>query len=410
MDEAGSGFGFHNTGFPQYDMGLARYRMDDGAFLAAHDFGVVPDINYVDVELLGSALYATASFSGSVNVHIPGGGPVLTSNTGALAVVKYCHVPEQVNLSVAGPELVLCPGTETTLTGSGAEQYNWYTVADAGVPFATGTSITLLADTSFTLYLEGVNGTCAAPRIPLSVVVRPVVDITEEQVSVCAGDTVLLHYTGLADSFVASAPAVFTTGLPFHADGVVWIQATDVATGCVTSDTAWVTVLERPFVDLVLSPDSVCVLTGSVPLTGGSPAGGTWSSTGEMNGDEFWPLQSGLGFFTVSYTVLGDNGCTATASDLIQVANCIGTGMHEASTADLRVFPVPADGELTVVHDAGIRTARLLDATGRIVRTTIGLGAQRIGMDVSGLAPGRYVLQVISADGVRSVMPVLLAR
>lgn len=412
LDQGVSDHTFSNTGLPHYDMGLARYRMDNGAFLSAHAYGSGGGVtNYADIEILDNALYMVGLFSDQLNVDIPNGGPVLTTtSSGALAVVKYCHVPGAITLSVEGEELVLCPGTDTTITAFGAEQFHWYTVPDGGIPIASGPSITLVADTSVTFYVEGRNGSCAGQRVPLSVVVRPRVDIVEDTVVICAGDTVQLHYTGLADSFTFSDPAVFTTGLPFFADAIMVAEAFDAASSCSTSDTAWVVVKELPFVDLVLSPDTACLLDGSVTLTGGSPAGGTWSSDGEIDGDQFLPLMSGPGTFAVFYTVEGENGCSATAQANIHVAVCIGTAIGGTGLpAGVRVFPQPARSELFVEHDAGIGQAVLMDATGRTVRTAAGQGTARMRVDVHGLAPGRYVLRLTMVEGTLVTVPVLLA-
>jgi hypothetical protein len=84
--------------------------------------------------------------------------------------------------------------------------------------------------------------------------------------------------------------------------------------GCPYSSNATITVNTPPTV--TLDPlDAVCENAGAITLTGGSPAGGTYSGTGVTGGD-FDPT-AGTQAITYSYTDV--NGCTNEATETITV-------------------------------------------------------------------------------------------
>jgi hypothetical protein len=87
--------------------------------------------------------------------------------------------------------------------------------------------------------------------------------------------------------------------------------------GCVNSDTQTITVLASPTVTLGSFAD-VCRNEGAITLTGGAPAGGTYSGPGVTNG-EFTPGAVAAGTHVISYTFVGANGCSETATSTITV-------------------------------------------------------------------------------------------
>lgn len=87
--------------------------------------------------------------------------------------------------------------------------------------------------------------------------------------------------------------------------------------GCSGSATQTITVNALPTV--TLNPlSSVCQGANPVTLSGGSPAGGTYSGTG-VTGNQFDPVAAGVGTHTITYTYTGANTCSATATQNITV-------------------------------------------------------------------------------------------
>jgi hypothetical protein len=82
------------------------------------------------------------------------------------------------------------------------------------------------------------------------------------------------------------------------------------------SGSASIIVLPSPTVSLAAQPD-ICS-NQSISLTGGSPAGGSYSGTG-ASGGMFNGTTSGAGTFSITYTYTGPNGCNGSDSKPITV-------------------------------------------------------------------------------------------
>lgn len=211
LDAGASDFTLSAPPFPNYEMGLARYRAQNGTFLMGHAFAG-SGVNYNDIELLGSTMYMTGTYTGSLNVDIPPGPDVLTS--GGLAVIKYCHMPDQLGTSLRNDTLVLCADADTLITASGADGYAWYDVAAGGAPIATGDTLHVLgADGPGTIYLEGINATCRSQRIPITIAMRPqwMCDPTTGTMAAAAPDQHLQAFP-----IPANDRLLVTTDMPSH--------------------------------------------------------------------------------------------------------------------------------------------------------------------------------------------------
>ena len=88
--------------------------------------------------------------------------------------------------------------------------------------------------------------------------------------------------------------------------------------GCVSMDSATITVLAEPVVALQLANNTLCNNGTAEILSGGFPAGGSYSGSGVSNG-YFLPSQAGIGTHIITYTFNNANGCSATAIDTITV-------------------------------------------------------------------------------------------
>lgn len=88
--------------------------------------------------------------------------------------------------------------------------------------------------------------------------------------------------------------------------------------GCVTTDSAVMTVTPGPSVQLNLGFTDICIDQSPVFLTGGTPTGGTYSGFGVTNG-QFFPTQSGVGQRIITYTYTDPNGCIASTTQTITV-------------------------------------------------------------------------------------------
>ncbi len=153
-----------------------------------------------------------------------------------------------------------------------------------------------------------------------------------------------------------------------------------------------------------LAYDTVCVNDGAFALTGGSPAGGTYSGPG-VTGGMFNPSTAGVGLQTLTYsytdTVLN---CTGTIPSTIYVDACTGIHSLDASTG-ISVYPNPANSFVTV--ELQLPTSQkveldLVNMLGQIVFATEqeeSAGISKLNINTTSLPRGIYLLNVKTPNG-----------
>ncbi|WP_420593135.1 malectin domain-containing carbohydrate-binding protein [Robiginitalea biformata] len=129
-----------------------------------------------------------------------------------------------------------------------------------------------------------------------------------------SGATGSVTYTWSHNPALNSATATGLSG------GSYSVQVSD-SNGCIDVVNFTLNAPASPVVTLAAQPT---VLNTDAPfaLTGGSPAGGTYSGTG-VSGGVFDPAV-GPGTFAITYTFTDGNGCTASATQNLQVNSAIG--------------------------------------------------------------------------------------
>lgn len=99
----------------------------------------------------------------------------------------------------------------------------------------------------------------------------------------------------------------------------VTVTYTDPVSGCAGTVPVEFSVNFFPLPVVTLQPFSpVCINTTSFLLTGGNPAGGTFSGPG-VSGGMFTPSSAGVGSHNITYTYTDLQGCVNSASQTIQV-------------------------------------------------------------------------------------------
>ncbi len=167
-------------------------------------------------------------------------------------------------------------------------------------------------------YTDG-NGCSNTANASLNVRALPSVIVNTQNGICVSGSPVALTggtpsggtYSGTGVSSGNFDPSVTGVG-----QQIITYSYTD-AFGCSNSDTATITVNALPSVSLS-SFNSLCQNAPSFVLTGGSPAGGTYSGTGVVSGS-FYPNVSGSGTHTINYQYADANGCSANAINTITV-------------------------------------------------------------------------------------------
>lgn len=145
---------------------------------------------------------------------------------------------------------------------------------------------------------------------------------------------------------------------------------------------------------------NVMVTTPAFALTGGSPAGGTYSGTGVIGGTTFDPSVSGAGDFVISYTYTDTNACVSVANTNIHVD--MTTGISESTNSVISIYPNPFTDFTTIKLDSKINLINaqmhLYDVLGKEVKLISEINASEIRVDRKGLSEGMYLYKFVN-DG-----------
>jgi|GEM_PF-6851375 len=287
---------------------------------------------------------------------------------------------------------------------------SWFTSAIGGSPIATGNTYnTGVISTSSTYYAEANIGACPSPRTAViaSILTVPTVNNPGSQTA-CAGQlTNVINFSGTNGAIFAWTNDNANLGLansgngtitPFTttAAGTANITVTPTLAGCTgTSQTFTLMVNTLPFVTLNTF-DTTCVSAPNFTLTGGSPAGGSFSGLGvnTANGT-FSPSAMGVGVYSIHYTATV-NGCSNQASQDIVVVSC--AGLNEVNVARFLVYPNPSNGFITISGENTdeIEQIFVFDLAGKKVASFDYHGNNPV--DLSELQNGTYQLKIIGSN------------
>jgi hypothetical protein len=214
---------------------------------------------------------------------------------------------------------ILCAGEATTFTANGGGSYLWSTGA-------TTQSILVNAAGSYTVTVTDNASACSASAtatITQSAIALAVASTTTDVL--CFGAT-----TGAIDITASGGAGAYTydwadlAGTSNSQDrttlaaGTYTVTVTD-ANGCTASTTATVAQPATALaVSLTLGDNAACANETAIALTGGSPAGGTYSGVGVI-GSTFYPAIAGTGSAIITYNYTDSNGCSGSATATMTV-------------------------------------------------------------------------------------------
>lgn len=166
------------------------------------------------------------------------------------------------------------------------------------------------------------------------------------------------------------------------------------ANSCSGTATSTFTLNEAPTATLGTFTE-VCMQSPAFGLTGGLPAGGTYSGAG-VTGGNFNPATAGAGTQIITYTVTA-NGCSDAVSQTIVVEDC--AGIEEVADFGLEIFPNPATDAVTIKAGKDV-TFSMISEDGKVVYPAASLSMNtETQLHVSHLAKGIYFLHFTGAQG-----------
>ncbi len=212
--------------------------------------------------------------------------------------------------SSISPNTSICLGSSTTLQATGGTSYLWSTSASTA-----SINVSPTTTTNYSVTITTANGCSAVENATVTVNPLPTTSISGTSV-ICEGSSTTLTASGgqsyswsnsASTAAITVAPTVTTT---------YTVTATD-ANGCTDTESQVVTVNPAPNVSLGSFAD-LCENDGPITLSGGTPAGGTYSGPGVSAGS-FDPNVSGVGTFLIYYSFTDAIGCSARDSSFITV-------------------------------------------------------------------------------------------
>lgn len=296
----------------------------------------------------------------------------------------------------------VCPGNQINITinpVANANNYVWTAAGGLVINSGNGTTtvnVTATAAGSVTVYAE--DTTCnrqgASATFNLGTFAAPTATVTGPSAAICSGSSASLVAAGgntylwsdnsTTDSITVS-PASTTTY-------TVVVYSADL---CTDTATVTVTVNQLPVVSLALSQTTICLDDAALNITGGSPAGGSYSGTAVNNG-VFDPAVAGAGTSAITYTYTDANGCTNTASQNITVSAC--TGVAEADQSGFAIMPNPAASFINLNWTENVNTVVIVDIRGREVFTQNVSNRNTLTVDLQQLPAGTYSVRFIGSE------------
>jgi hypothetical protein len=202
------------------------------------------------------------------------------------------------------------------------------------------------------------------------------------------------------------SPITGATGSVYAASnaGNYTVQITDLQGCTAVSNAVTVNVNIAPVVTLEINPAQTCV-GATVDLTGGTPAGGLYEGS-NVNNNTFVSINAGS--FPITYSYTDQNGCTSTASDVIQAVIC--TGIEHAD-GGVKVYPNPTRSELWVEWNANtqILHVSLFDLSGRVVMNQSIFGGNKALLNLDTIAPGIYQIQVVDSSNNQTIKKIVVS-
>ncbi|WP_300665432.1 T9SS type A sorting domain-containing protein [Fluviicola sp.] len=315
------------------------------------------------------------------------------------------------NSSFNYPSNTICisDGDQTPTTAEAGT----FSSSPAGLAFvSTTTGVIDVSNSTAGTYTitHSVAGTCpSTTNVNVTLTSTPDASFTYAQGAYCADatDPAPVFGTGASGGVFSASPS----GLSINSNsGLIDLSASTAGTYTVTNDIAavgtcaassevfTVVVNALPNVTLAALTD-VCIYHNAFTLTGGAPAGGTYSGTGVTAGS-FDPATAGLGTKTITYSYTDPNNCSNTATNTILVDDCL--GLEDNKLSAVAVYPNPTDGKLTLSGLSEETAFKVISVSGQVVvNGKVSSTADTV--DLSAFENGIYVLQLTQGQAIQTI-------
>lgn len=214
--------------------------------------------------------------------------------------------------------------------------------------------------------------------------------VSLNDITICDGDSAMLDATNIYSDYVWSTGDSMSMITTFTA-GSYWVETLD-SIGCMSADTAVVTVNALPTPTITGGADTICVYN-DITLDGGAGyVGYDWSTGGAAQTELVSGSVLGNGTHVVTLTVEDGNGCLGTTNQTIVVDPC--AGIDELGLA-FNLYPNPSFGIFNYEIEGELAGANLsvTDMLGAVVWES-DLSSNIGSIDLTDMAPGTYLLRI----------------
>lgn len=326
-----------------------------------------------------------------------------TNQWGSTTTAAYTvtvNATDNATFGYASNTMCLSGGNQTPTVASAGN----FSATPAGLNFVSTTTgeINVAASNAGTYDVTyTTTGTCpATSTVSITITSAPDASFTYSNTSFCQSENDPSPVFGVgasAGSFASTAGLVLgnTNGiidLSASTPGNYTITNAIAASGSCPSASATfsITINANPTVALGTFND-VCTYTPTFALTGGTPAGGTYSGSGVTAGNFDPSSASANSTVTITYNYTDGNGCSNMATNTIFVSECL--GVEDLTSALVNVYPNPTTGILHVTNISGKTTVEVINALGTVVQKRVITTSDNT-LDISSLNAGVYFVRV----------------
>ena len=296
----------------------------------------------------------------------------------------------------------ICLGTSVSFTATGASSYSW-----SGGPFTATTAASPVRDTIYSVTGIDANGCLNSDSVNISVISLTV--SVSSSTAICKGKSVAITASS-TDNYTYNW--LIGNGLPFANTTVnptitttYTVEALDI-NGCMQSNTVVVTVNPNPTVAITSGKAVICK-GESIVLTAGGAFSYSWNPSATSSSITISPKSNTV------YNVKGidTNGCKATASITQSVSLCTGLIELSASSSNLRVYPNPSSGLITVHCENTSQNSYMEVYTSLgalVVRQEV--TTEETALDLSNQSAGIYFVYITQQGGSSQVSKIVKQR
>ncbi|MNU90150.1 hypothetical protein D3C71_800070 [compost metagenome] len=270
----------------------------------------------------------------------------------------------------------------------------------------TGTNFSPAAGTQALTYTYTDANNCTSAATA-TITVNTVPTVTQSAIAAVCADAGPVALTGgsPAGGTYSGTGVTGTNFNPAAGTQVITYSYTD-ANGCMDTTPIIITVNPLPTVTFTSPVATLCENHNPLTLSGGSPAGGSYSGTGVTAG-VLNPATAGAGNHVVTYSYTDGNGCEDDATFTIVVDDCLGLN-ENGQDFSLEIYPNPTNGKFTMNTKAGVdfSIVNVMDVQGKEVRfESSQISAQTIEVDFSNQVNGVYFVKGL-IDGQHVILRV----